>query len=151
MTKLDPWYVTGFCDGEAAFTYSRASGSFGLYFSIRQRDDNRQIVEDIRAYFNHIGNIYHSKESLSSRMAGHSLASAYYRVTRVDELGDIIKHFDKYPLQSNKKHQAYEIWREMVQHKASHFRSVKYDVLRELADKLSKYNSKNRALKVHTH
>ena len=49
---LNPWYVTGFCDGEAAFTYSRAGGSFGLYFAVKQREDNRQIVEDIQEFFN---------------------------------------------------------------------------------------------------
>lgn len=151
MANLDPWYVTGFCDGEAAFTYSRGNGSFGLYFSITQRDDNRQIVEDIRSFFNCIGNIYHSKGSFSSRMAGHTQASAYYRVTRVDELTDIVQHFDKYPLQSHKKHQAYAVWREMVLYKEAHFRDIKYDILRELAAKLSRLNSKSRAFKVHTH
>jgi hypothetical protein len=55
---LNPWYVTGFADGEAAFTYSRAGGSFGIYFSIKQREDNRQLVEEIYHFFGSIGQIY---------------------------------------------------------------------------------------------
>lgn len=100
---LEPWYVTGFCDGEAAFTYSRSGGSFGLYFSIKQRDDNRQIVEDIRAYFNYVGYIYHAKGAQPTKNSGFTKPSAYYRVTKVGELRRIIEHFDRYPLQSKKK------------------------------------------------
>jgi hypothetical protein len=150
MAELDPWYVTGFCDGEAAFTYSRTNGSFGVYFAIKQREDNRQIVEDIRAYFNCVGNIYYGKAATPTKNSGFTKPSAYYRVTRIDELKDIIDHFDRYPLLSKKKFEAYQVWRQMVIHKAENFRSTNYDLLRELASKLSNLNSKSRAFKVHT-
>ena len=147
---LTPWYVTGFCDGEAAFTYSRAGGTFALYFAIKQREDNRRIVEDIQAYFNYVGNIYRGKEAQPTQNSGFSKPSAYYRVTKTDELQRIIEHFDRYPLQSKKKQEAYKIWRDMVVHKYENYRRVNYDKLRLLAERLSNSNSKSRAFKIHT-
>ncbi len=142
---LTPWYVTGFCDGEAAFTYSRAGETFGLYFAIKQREDNKQIVEDIQEYFNYVGDIYRQKKALPTKNSGVSLPAVYYRVTRINELKRIVEHFDKYPLQSQKKQEAYKIWREMVMHKLENYRNVNYDKLRELAEKLSSINSQSRA------
>jgi len=147
---LNPWYITGFCDGEAAFTYCRAGGSFGLYFAIKQREDNRQIVEEIQEYFDHIGNIYRNKESTPTKNSGFSKPAAYYRVTRIGELKVIVDHFDRYQLQSKKKLEAYKIWREMVIHKLENYRDIDYNTLRVLAEKLSSLNSKSRAFKVHT-
>ena len=146
---LTPWYVTGFCDGEAAFTYSRSGGTFGLYFAIHQREDNRQIIDEIHSYFNYIGDIYINKESLPTKNSGFSKPAVYYRVTRIGELQRIVEHFDKYPLQSQKKHEAYLAWREMVMHKVENYRNIDYDILRNLAEKLSLLNSQSRAFKVH--
>ena len=147
---LSPWYITGFSDGEAAFTYCRSGGTFGLYFAIKQREDNRQIVEKIQEYFNYIGNIYRGKEASPTKNSGFTKASAYYRVTRINELKVVVDHFDKYPLQSKKKLEAYRIWREMVMHKLENYRYIDYDKLRALAEKLSSSNSQSRAFKVHT-
>jgi len=147
---LTPWYITGFCDGEAAFTYSRAGGTFNLYFAVKQREDNRQIIEEIQQYFNYIGNIYYSKEAKPTKNSGFSKPSAYYRVTKISELEAIVSHFDKYPLQSKKKLEAYKIWREMVMYKLDNYRSIDYDQLKILAEKLSSVNAQSRAFKVHT-
>jgi hypothetical protein len=147
---LSPWYVTGFSDGEAAFTYCRSGGTFGLYFAIKQREDNRQIIEKIQEYFNYIGNIYRGKEASPTKNSGLTKASAYYRVTRINELEVVVDHFDKYPLQSKKKLEAYRVWREMVMHKLENYRYIDYDKLRALAEKLSSLNSQSRAFKVHT-
>jgi len=147
---LSPWYVTGFSDGEAAFTYCRSAGTFGLYFAIKQREDNRQIIEKIQEYFNYIGNIYRGKEAAPTKNSGLTKASAYYRVTRINELEVVVDHFDKYPLQSKKKLEAYSVWREMVMHKLANYRYIDYDKLRALAEKLSSLNSQSRAFKVHT-
>lgn len=146
---LNPWYVTGFCDGEAAFTYSRSGGSFVVYFSIRQREDNRQIVEDLQEFFDYVGRIYRGKEALPTSNSGFTQPCAYYRVTKVSELQRIVDHFDKYPLQSKKKQAAYLTWREMVMHKLDNYRDTDYDIMRGLAEKLSSLNSKSRAFKVH--
>lgn len=146
---LTPWYVTGFCDGEAAFTFSRNSSSFALYFAIKQREENRQIIDDIRDFFHYIGNVYLQRESLPTKNSGHTKPAVYYRVTRPEELKLVIDHFDKYPLQSKKKLQAYTVWREMVMHKAENFRNIDYDKLHTLAEKLSSLNAQSRAYKVH--
>jgi hypothetical protein len=150
MVELDPWYVTGFCDGEAAFTYSRARGSFAIYFGIKQREDSQQILDDIWGYFQGVGYIYRNKESFPTKNSGSTKASAYYRVTRIDELKVIVDHFDKFPLQNKKKAEAYKVWREMVIHKLDNYRNTNYDKLRTLAEKLSNLNSKSRAFKVHS-
>ncbi|MDP3041999.1 MAG: LAGLIDADG family homing endonuclease [Candidatus Omnitrophota bacterium] len=146
---LDPWYVTGFADGEAAFTYSRAGGSFGIYFAIKQREDNRQIVEEIHNFFGGVGYIYRGKESNGAPKSGFSKPYAYYRVTKSSELQKIVEHFDKYPLQSQKKHEAYQVWREMVIHKRDNYRNIDYNRLSELAGKLSILNLQSRAFKIH--
>lgn len=147
---LNPWYVTGFSDGEAAFTYSRSGGTFALYFSIHQRGDNRQIIEEIREYFHSVGDIYRHKESPPTKNSGFSKPSVYYRVTRIGELKVIVDHFDKHPLQSTKKLGAYKVWRDMVMHKLENYRDIDYDYLRALAEKLSTLNAQSRAFKVHT-
>ena len=146
---LEPWFVTGFCDGEAAFTYSRSGGSFGLYFSVKQREDNRQIIEAIQQYFNYVGYIYRGKEAGPTKNSGFTKPYAYYRVTRISELKVIVDHFDKYPLQS-KKIEVYNVWRQMVMHKSENYRNIDYDTLRTLAEKLSALNSQSTAFKVHT-
>lgn len=137
---LTPWYITGFCEGEAAFTYSRAGGTFALYFSIKQKEESREILAAIQEYFGYIGKIY-----------GHSPAqsSAYYRVTKIQELKRVVGHFDKYPLQSKKKNEAYRVWRQMVMHKIEHYRGIDYEKLRTLAEKLSGLNARSRAFQVH--
>ena len=146
---LNPWYVTGFADGEAAFTYSRTGGSLALYFSINQREDNKELIEKIQVFFGYIGKIYHKKGSLPTVNSGHTKAAAYYRITRISELQVIVQHFDKYPLQSQKKLEAYKVWREMVIHKAENYRSTNYDILHQLAEKLSNLNLKSSAFNVH--
>jgi hypothetical protein len=148
---LDPWYVTGFCDGEAAFTFSRTGGSFGLYFAVKQRDDNKQIVEELQEFFGGIGSLYQGKDvEQPSQNSGLTKAFAYFRVTKISELAVIIAHFDKYPLQSKKKHEAYCIWREMVKYKTDNYRSIDYLKLQTLAQQLATANSKSRSFKVHS-
>ena len=118
---LNPWFVTGFCDSAATFTYSKAGKTLNLYFSLRQNEANRDIVEKIHSFFDRAGSIYISKNSQKKKQS----VSYYYRVSRVEELKRIIEHFNEYPLQS-KKHNGYLIWRKMVLHKAENFRDVDY-------------------------
>lgn len=150
MAELNPWYVTGFCDGEAAFTYSRNGGAFSVYFGLTQREDNKELIENIHEYFNYVGTIYKRIETLPTKNSGHTKPSVYYRTSRVDELPTIINHFDKYPLQSKRKFEAYKIWRDMAMHKIENYRHTDYDTLRALAEKLSKFNSKSSAFNVHS-
>ena len=97
-----------------------------------------------------MGYIYHSKEpAIIKANAGRTKASAYYRVTKIDDLKVIVDHFDKYPLQSKKKLEAYNTWRQMVQYKLENYRNPDYDKMRLLAEKLSNLNIQSRAFKVH--
>lgn len=48
---LEPWYLTGFSEGEAAFTYSKAGKGLNLYFAIKSNADERSLIERIRSFF----------------------------------------------------------------------------------------------------
>jgi hypothetical protein len=145
LKMLTPWYITGFCDGEAAFTYSRAGGTLALYFSIKQKEDNKDIIEAIQTYFGYIGKIYTYKGASLGKNSSFTKPAAYYRVTKIEELKRVLEHFDKYPLQIKKKHEAYCVWREMVKHKLENFRNIDYAKLRMLAERLSSLNAQTRA------
>lgn len=146
---LNSWYVTGFCDGEAAFTYSRAGGSLAVYFGVKQRGDSRQIIEELREFFNYVGNIYYQAKSKNVPKSEISQPACYYRVTKINELQRIVEHFDKYPLQNRKKQEVYLVWRQMVKYKTDNYRSIDYNILRDLAEKLSKLNAQSRAFSRH--
>lgn len=136
---MNPWYVTGFADGEAVFTYSKTATSFCLYFSIKQRESSRQIVEEIQKFFN-VGRIYKEKDPGSSSKNSTTQPYAYYRVTKISELEVIVGHFDKFPLRSQKKLEVYGVWRDMVMHKKNNYRRASYDYLSALAQRLSSLN-----------
>lgn len=146
---LDPWFVTGFCDGEAAFTFSRSGDAFALYFSICQRTDNREIVEKIQSYFNGIGKIYVRKEQFPTKNSGHTKPNAYYRVCKQKELMHTIEHFDKFPLQS-KKQEVYQVWREMAIEKTKSFLNCDSEKFKVFSGKMSVLNQKSRAFKKHS-
>ncbi len=98
--KLDPYYVTGFSDGEACFyvcitkskTYKigwqvQACFSFGL----GKRD--RALLGEIQSYFGGVGKIKPQGQT------GYQ-----YMVRSLRDLTDVvIPHFDKYPLLSQKQ------------------------------------------------
>jgi hypothetical protein len=143
---LDPWFVTGFCDGEAAFTFSRSGDVFALYFSICQREDNRKVLEKVQNYFGGKGKIYIRKEQLPTRNSGHTKPNAYYRICKQGELMHVIEHFDKFPLQS-KKIEVYNIWREMAIGKTEKFINCKSSEFKSFSESLSTMNLKSRAFK----
>lgn len=105
-TPLDPWYVTGFADGEGSFTYSRSGRQFVLYFSIKLTATDRPLLEALRDFFG-AGKIYEVKARPPTR------AALLFRVSRADELERVLEHFDAYPLRGAKQ-DAYRIWRQMV-------------------------------------
>jgi len=143
---LDPWYVTGLCDGEAAFTFSRSGKAFALYFSICQRIDNREIIEKLQRYFKGIGTIYIRKERLPSRLSGHSKPNAYFRVCRQDELMRVIEHFDKFPLQG-KKQEVYRLWRGMALEKMKYSINCNCEEFQIFAEQIALLNQQSRAFK----
>lgn len=141
---LNPWYVTGFCEGEAAFTYSKGGKGLVLYFAIKTSADDTDLICRIRDFFG-VGEIYKVKPRLPGAYSGFTKAAVYYRVNRTSHLESIVKHFDKYPL-TGKKYTAYQVWKKMVLAKKN-FRRPEIVKLQELASSLSELSSKNTALK----
>ncbi|MCD5397618.1 LAGLIDADG family homing endonuclease [candidate division NPL-UPA2 bacterium] len=136
--ELDPWFVTGFCVGEASFTYSRTGRGINLYFSLKQKEGDRELVEKIGGFFG-VGKIYAVKAAPSRARGGFTRPSAYYRVCKILELERVAEHFDKYPL-VGKKADSYRVWKKMFLLKRK-FRRPDFDRLQELASQLSDLNS----------
>ena len=130
---LDPWYVTGFCEAQGAFTFSRSGAQLALYFGLKRSMAERGLLEAIRRFFGGIGNIY----------AVPSRAAAYFRASRRDELARVVAHFDRYPMWGARA-EGYRIWREMVLLKQD-FRRAPREKLHALAQKLSQVLASPRA------
>jgi hypothetical protein len=129
-TSLDPWYVTGFVEGEGAFTFSRSGRQMALYFAIKLTGADGPILEAIQGFFGGIG-----------ASSGYTKTAAYYRVCRRGDLDRIVEHFDMYPLRGVKA-SAYAIWREMVILKRA-FRKPVREELDALAARLSAASPRN--------
>lgn len=139
---LDPWYVTGFVEGEGTFTFSRTGGQMALYFALKLTGSDRNILEAIQDFFGGIGSIYHVKKRAAlTPSSGYTNAAAYYRVCRRDELDRIVEHFDRYPLRGGKA-ASYAVWREMVILKRA-FRKPVRPELEALAARLSAASPRN--------
>lgn len=143
---LNPWFVTGFCEGESAFTYSRSGKNINLYFAIKFNKEDSYLIQCIFDFFS-VGKIYEVKPRLPGNRSGNMKETAYYRVTRVRDLGEIARHFEHYPLQG-KKAKAYKVWKEMLDLK-TRFRRVDIDKLNYLARELSALSIKNTATATH--
>ena len=97
--KLNPYYVTGFSDGEACFTvnvykYTRRKNGYNVVpvFSIGLHIKNINLLKRIKNYFGGAGKI-RKVDSV-----------CFYQVASLEELVTvIIPHFDKYVLLTNKK------------------------------------------------
>lgn len=95
---LNPYYITGFVDGEGCFTTSIFKDSRMLMgwqvksiFKISLHNKDRKLLEAIQRTFG-VGKIYkHGKDSIE------------YRVSSLKNLRVIINHFNKYPLLTQKK------------------------------------------------
>lgn len=95
--KLDPYYVTGFTDGEGCFYIgispdSRSSLNYRvkLTFQIGLHKKDEELLNLIKSYFG-VGTI--------NKLAGDSVI---YRVTSIEDLQIILDHFDRYPLITQK-------------------------------------------------
>jgi hypothetical protein len=131
--SLHPWYVTGFCERSASFTYSRSGGGFGLYFGIKVGVKDVAILQGLQAFFGGAGRIYRIKPS--SRSSHGEAESGYFRITRAAELARLVSHFDRFTLTGSKAQQ-YLVWRGMVFLK-QRFRRPEREQLAEMASRLS--------------
>jgi hypothetical protein len=141
---LDPWYITGFADGEGSFTFSRSGNQIAIYFAIKLVATDEPLLEAVRAFFG-VGKIYRVKARSPSQGAGNGGATktaSMYRVTRHDELPRVMAHFDEYPLQGEKRF-GYAVWREMVVLKKLFRHGANREMLDDLAIKLSSLAPRN--------
>lgn len=124
--QLDPWYVTGLIEGEGSFTYNRSGKNWIMIFAVKLTPKNRPILEELLVFFG-VGKIYEVSGARSS---------AFYRVSKQEELAQIIDHFERFPLKGIKSH-SYQLWKQMVELKAQSFRKPPNEALEELSKQLS--------------
>ena len=142
LPRLEPWYVTGFVEGEGAFTFSRSGKQLALYFAIKLTGADRTILESIQSYFGGAGAIYDVvPRAAPTPASGYTKAAVYYRICRRDELDRVVDHFDRHPLRGTKA-ASYAIWRQMVILKRE-FRKPPREELEQLSAQLSAASPRN--------
>ena len=106
--NLNPWFVTGFVDGDGSFSVSIAKKKSGIgwkiqpIFTIGLDPKDLDLLVQIKVFFK-IGKIYTSKRGI-----------VYYTVgSTKDIIKYILPHFDKYPLISLKL-KDYLVFREIT-------------------------------------
>lgn len=104
--ELDPFYVTGFSDGEACFHFAIGKNpkyKIGYYvnpgFSIVLHKKDEELLKKIQAFFDNVGVLKVKKDIVQ------------FRVFSINDLNVIIEHFDKYPL-ITKKHADFILFKE---------------------------------------
>jgi len=95
LSPLNPWYITGFSDGESCFSLDikkkiKTGWRVEARFQICLHEKDRALLEMIRAYFGGIGNITKQENFV------------HYQVFAQKDISIIIAHFDKYKLITNK-------------------------------------------------
>lgn len=114
---LDPWYVTGLCDGESTFNIAekkdnrngRKYSSFLPTFSIFMRADDGPLLKSIREFFGE-GRLHYQDRSDRKYKASPMWA---YQVSGYRACQVIMLHFNKYPMHG-RKHKDFLVWREIV-------------------------------------
>jgi hypothetical protein len=142
QTDIAPWFLTGFAERESSFTYSRSRRGLALYFALRSRAADAPLLQRIQTFLGGAGRIYSRRRRASETGGSASSASAYFRVTRIDELMRVVSHFDLYPMQGTKR-TSFEVWREMVLLKAGP-ESADADQMNLLAAQLSSLTARGR-------
>jgi hypothetical protein len=103
-SSLDPWFLTGFIDGEGCFRIpitkiDRAIGwRVQLFFQITLHEKDKILLENIKNCLS-VGKIHKSGKNLLQ-----------YRIQTFDELTVLLDHLENYPLISQKKAD-YELFR----------------------------------------
>ena len=107
-SNLNPWFLTGFTDGEGSFIINiyrhntcSTEWSIQLVFKIGLHQKDLALLEQIQSYFG-VGKI-----------SKHSSQSIEFRVQPINDLATVISHFDKYPLITQKKAD-FILWKEVV-------------------------------------
>lgn len=107
--KLNPYYISGFVDGEGCFIVSVNPNSERITgyrvkatFSIGLHSRDRALLELIKYSFDGVGNVTQQGEN-----------GFIYRVSDLKELEIIISHFDQYPLLT-KKYADFLLFKEVI-------------------------------------
>jgi hypothetical protein len=111
-----------------------------MYFTVKLTAVDSQVLVDLQSYFG-CGKIYKVKAAPPRQYSGKTKEARLFRITRADELLEVIRHFDKFPLRGSKA-KSYKVWREMVLEKSA-FRKASRDRLEMLADELTKQSPRN--------
>jgi hypothetical protein len=125
---LNPEYVTGFCDGEASFTYSRQRGNLRLRFSVTLHEEDKALIFALQSFFG-VGGVYWREGRWT------------YCVTRFLELRRITEHFTLFPLKG-KKAESFDVWKRMYELKRPGSPSTNSGELADLASQLSALTTK---------
>ena len=96
--NIDPWWVTGFLDGEGCFHVSITENkNYQLAWQVRPRFQigihvkDKALLEDVKNYLR-VGKIYKSGPELIQ-----------LKVQSLKQLETVINHFDKFPLKTKKR------------------------------------------------
>jgi len=95
--NLDPWYITGFSDGESNFTVRifksntvKVGWAVQPVFQIGLHKKDLDLLKKIQAFLG-VGEIYHKEKSCN------------YVVQNLRSLNVIVNHFERYPLLTKKR------------------------------------------------
>jgi hypothetical protein len=136
---LDPWFVSGFCESAAAFTFSRNSqSSVALYFAVKAKQGDAELITQLKNFFS-AGRVYQVRGRSKQSPAERASPTLYYRISRAQELANVIDHFDRYPLKG-KKQKAYLVWREIYSLKEQQKKSL-YPKIWQLVTNLSRLSA----------
>ena len=98
---INPWFVTGFTDGEGSFHIQVTKGkeyklryTIRLYYSVNLHKKDIGLLKELKNYFG-VGKIYTKKNKF--------FFVVMFQVNSQKDLVEIIKHFDKYPLITQKR------------------------------------------------
>jgi len=107
-SKTNSYYITGLVDGEGSFgiyltKYNKSKAGYSIQpnFQITLHKNDYALLETIKLYF-YVGSIYKDGESLYK-----------FSVRSLKDLEIILKHFDKYPLHTQKRAD-YELFKQVV-------------------------------------
>lgn len=93
--KLNPWFITGYTDGEGSFSIrlrTKSNSPLGFHISVvysigaEVNPLNLDLLEQVKVYFGDVGSI-----SKSGNMY-------YYEISSVKSLVNVRKHFEEFPL-----------------------------------------------------
>ena len=105
-STIDPWWFSGFIDGEGSFILSitennklKLGWNVQLFFQLTLHEKDKYILDQIKNFFAGDGKIYRSGSNLLQ-----------YRVFTKKDLQVIISHVDRFPLITNKQAD-YVLWK----------------------------------------